>query len=154
MNDGDRSRFAQALLLMAEVFNESISEARAEGYFESLRDLSITSIENAVKSAMKTEKFFPKPVELRQKAAPHLEGQLTYGWSRLIQEFDRAKSLGVRPMLYDLEPVVVAVWGSWEKCVAAIEASGRFAWEQPFKLALTANIQARDEAITRKQLNA
>lgn len=66
MRDEDRVEFANGLHVLAETFREPVSEIRSEGYWDALKDLHLESWQFAVRQALKSCRFFPKPVELRE----------------------------------------------------------------------------------------
>lgn len=68
MTEDDRPRFAALVAAVAETFNETVSTARAEGYWLGLSDLPIEAVQAACATAIRESKFFPRPAELRSLA--------------------------------------------------------------------------------------
>jgi hypothetical protein len=68
MTAGDHPAFAELLALLGETFQEPISEARCAAYFDALRDLPLAAVQAAVREALRDCRFFPRPVELRERA--------------------------------------------------------------------------------------
>jgi hypothetical protein len=68
MTAADRPAFAQLLALLGETFREPISEARVAGYWLACEDVPLPALQAAVREALRTCKFFPRPAELRERA--------------------------------------------------------------------------------------
>jgi len=63
---GDKKAFAEAMALLAEVYDREVSEQLVGIYFEALRELSIEELCSAIGNLIKTRVFpsFPKPAEI------------------------------------------------------------------------------------------
>lgn len=117
MTPEDRPRFAGAIGALAEAYRQTISTATIKAYEMGLDDLSIDQIEHAVRKAMRTCKFFPAPIELRE-----LAGELS-GSNRAIvawEEFERAvvRHGGYRSVRFT-DPILTATirnLGGWQRC--------------------------------------
>jgi hypothetical protein len=122
MTDQDDARFAAALLGLAEVLGESLSKHRLNGYFEALRDLDLETVEVAIATAIRTARFFPKPVELRELAGVQAaEDRGPLAWACLF------RAVRSRHSYYEsvrFEPpimrAVVDLWGSWPDACEAL----------------------------------
>jgi hypothetical protein len=68
MTEDDRSRFAELMTMLAAAFREPLEGPRVAAYWAALDDLSIDAIEYAVDRTLRTCRFFPRPVELRDAA--------------------------------------------------------------------------------------
>jgi hypothetical protein len=68
MTDADRPAFLQLLALLGETFHQPITEARIAGYWLGLDDLPLAALQAAVREALRSCRFFPSPVELRERA--------------------------------------------------------------------------------------
>jgi hypothetical protein len=64
MTDDDRPIFAHWLALLSEAFNEPVSEARAAAYWLAFESLSVDVFVHGVREAIRSSRFFPRPVEL------------------------------------------------------------------------------------------
>lgn len=84
MTLADRPAFAKLLAWLQEGLGGEVSEAKAEVYFTVLKDLELTALEAGAIEHARTNKFFPKPVELRDLADP--------GW-RQREESARARAM-------------------------------------------------------------
>lgn len=63
-----KTRFSTAMGLLFETFGETLSGVRLQGYWLALNDQKPEFIEVAVKEAIRTCQFFPRPSELRKIA--------------------------------------------------------------------------------------
>ena len=68
MTERDSDRFRLLMVGLAEVFGGDVSEAKLTIYYAALEDLTLETVERAVKLLVKsrTTASFPKPAELRQ----------------------------------------------------------------------------------------
>jgi hypothetical protein len=64
MDERNSIRVIAAVNALAEFYGESLSDIRLELYVGALEDLTADQVEQAAKLAIKTSRFFPKPVEL------------------------------------------------------------------------------------------
>lgn len=71
MTDDDRKTFAGLMARLATVYREALSDVLLEAYWEALDDYELEYLAPAVAEIIRTAKWFPKPVELRD-AASHL----------------------------------------------------------------------------------
>lgn len=153
MTERDRPAFAEAMYLLGETFNEQVSEIRSEGYFDALREFDIAQVNAAVRLALRTCKFFPKPVELRELLLGDREANADAAWSALIAEVRRVGYLGW-PSFDDenIMRTVKDIWGHWHRLCETLPGEGPelVGWIKQFKSAY-GTVQRRDE---RKQLEA
>jgi len=61
----DRQRFARCLAMLAVTFNKTVSEAKADAYWEALSDIPIDLIELGARRLLKTAPHFPAPSKWR-----------------------------------------------------------------------------------------
>jgi len=64
MTPDERPLFASTLALLAEAFNEPVSEARAAAYWMALEHASLEVVTQGIREAIRSSRFFPKPVEI------------------------------------------------------------------------------------------
>lgn len=64
MDHGDKNQFTRLMAVLGEVFSKEISPELAEIYYHTLEPYSIAEVTGSVGNAVRTLKFFPKPVEL------------------------------------------------------------------------------------------
>lgn len=118
MTNQDAGEFFRRLAVLSELFQgqgAAFSDAKAELYFEALRDLSLPQVLRALNEAVRTCTFMPKPAELRTLAIGDDEDTTELAW----QEYKRlARAVGGygSPTFTDpaLADAVQAVFGSWE----------------------------------------
>lgn len=151
MTEVDRPAFARALFVLGETFNEPISDLRAEGYFDAMRDFSLEEASAAIRVALRTCKFFPRPVELREMVEGDTDANADQGWAEVIREVRRVGYLGT-PMVAD--PVALAavrdVWGSWRRLCETLPGEGPelVGWMKQFKSAYRSQgVRARTDAL-------
>ena len=91
MNTPDRLPFFKALMLLAVTLKEDMPDARLEGYWIALRDLELANIEWAVRDLLGSVRFFPKPVEIRERcelASGHLPPEEAWALVASLEEED------------------------------------------------------------------
>jgi hypothetical protein len=151
MTETDRPAFARALFVLGETFNEPISDLRAEGYFDAMRDFSLEAANAAIRVALRTCKFFPRPVELREMVEGDADTNADQGWAEVIREVRRVGYIGV-PVFTD--PTALAtvrdVWGSWARLCETLPGEGPelVGWMKQFKSAYRSQgVRARTDAL-------
>ena len=135
MTESDKPRLARVLAVLAETFNETVSEVRAEGYLMGLVDLSIEQVESAAKAALKSSKFFPRPAELRELAVGSVEDHAELAWSKLLNEVSRVGSYGTPKLPDECHDVMVRLWGTWGHLCQTLPSEGPelLGWAKRFK---------------------
>lgn len=78
MTENDRKRFSEILAVLCEVYNQDITETKTKAYWEALNDIDIDVISQNATKHLKTEKFFPRPSELRLGESDEDIGMLAY----------------------------------------------------------------------------
>lgn len=96
MNPEDRPAFAVLLYGLGEVYNESVSEDRAELYFIALEDLTLEQVRVAAKQFLKGKghQFFPKPADLIEAALGNVDDQAETAWQHVLREIRRVGWVG------------------------------------------------------------
>lgn len=122
MTRSDQEAVAKSLGIAAEVFNEALSDLRVEAYLEALADLDGPVLVAAIREAVRTKTFFPKPAELREIACGKPEDRADLAWVRLQRAFGVVGYYGQPDFSDDpaLELAVKAL-GGW-KAACSIEA--------------------------------
>lgn len=122
MDSNDAPEFTARLIALAEVFDVKLSPARQALYFEALADLDAPDVFDGMAEALKSCKFFPKPVEIREFAHGTPAQAAEEAWLRLralisergaYREPDLENDDGT---LYDS---MISVFGSWRGACAA-----------------------------------
>ena len=138
MTEADREALAEALHVLGEMFNERVSTIRAEGYFDALRDYAIEDVNRAVLMALRTCRFFPRPVELRELLCGDPNANTDAAWSTVVREVRRVGYLGTP--CFDGARVMRAItdtWGSWQRLCETLPGEGPelLGWVKQFKSA-------------------
>lgn len=146
MTERDRPQFAEAMHAMAETFNEPVSEIRAEAYFDALRDLPLERVNAAVRLALRTCRFFPKPVDLRELVEGSADQRADFAWGEVLSQIRRVGYMGT-PTFIDpsVAETVRQVWGHWRRLCETLPAAGPelVGWMKQFKAAY-GTVSARD----------
>lgn len=85
METTDRRRFVAIIQTLCAAFHVDATEPLLEAYWGALADLPIHDVERASTTALRTAKFFPRPAELRETAAPapDLKIQAQEAWTAI-----------------------------------------------------------------------
>lgn len=135
MTAQDRPMFVRGLMVLGEAFNEPLSELRIEAYFDALSDLPAQDVLSAMRSAIKAESFFPKPVQIRNIAQGSTSDRAELGWAELTSAVRRFGSWTF-PIFDDpnVMPTINALWGSWQRLCETLPAEGPelIGWRKSF----------------------
>ncbi|OFX02723.1 MAG: hypothetical protein A3E78_15505 [Alphaproteobacteria bacterium RIFCSPHIGHO2_12_FULL_63_12] len=71
MTNGDREAFVTLMAKLAAVYREALDDALLESYWDALKDYELEYLEPAVAYVIRTSRWFPKPVELRETASQY-----------------------------------------------------------------------------------
>lgn len=85
MQPADRQQFATAMYTAGEVFNEPVSEIRIEAYWHALVDLEIEGVLSAITYGIKSERFFPRPADIRNAIMGTAEERAEKAWSQIAR---------------------------------------------------------------------
>lgn len=137
MTGADRPRLARVLAVLGETFNEPVSDLRAEGYYEGLKDLDIAAVEAGAMLALKTAKFFPRPAELREFALGNADDAAEIAWAELLAEVRRVGYLGTPTLSAQTMDAIRDLWGSWAHLCATLPGEGPelLGWMKQFQIA-------------------
>ena len=114
MTDAERPEFGNILAVLSQMFNESVSEMRAEAYWIALRDCELSALKHAALKAMQSLKFFPKPAELRELLDGAGEDDAEKAWQQYKAEARRVGGYNSPTLDAALAETLVVVFGSWE----------------------------------------
>lgn len=135
MTNQDRPAFLRGLLVLGEAFNEPVSDLRIEAYFDALSDLPVMNVLSAMRSAIKAESFFPKPVQIRNLALGSTSDRAELGWAELTSAVRRFGSWTF-PIFDDpnVMETIKALWGSWQRLCETLPAEGPelIGWRKSF----------------------
>lgn len=135
MTNQDRPAFVRGLLVLGEAFNEPVSELRIEAYFDALSDLPVSDVLAAMRGAVRSEAFFPKPVQLRNVAQGTTEDRAELALGDTMKAIRRFGSWTF-PIFDDpnIMPTINALWGSWQRLCETLPAEGPelIGWRKAF----------------------
>jgi hypothetical protein len=144
MTDEDRKGFAELLLVLAETFNEPVSDVRARAYFQALRDLELEDLTIAANQWIARKgRFFPKPAELRELLEGATEDRGMGAWRELTEEIRRVGYYGTPKLSPATDEAMRATWGSWQAVCRGLPAPGSTQFDFEHKR-FVANFTARD----------
>jgi hypothetical protein len=136
MTDADRVAFAEGMFLLGETFNEPISDVKTEAYFEALSDFEIAAVLAAIRGAVKSSKFCPRPVDLREQLEGNASDNADLAWGEVVKQIRRVGWCGV-PTFADpkILPALEAVWGTWRNLCETLPGEGAelVGWVKQFK---------------------
>jgi hypothetical protein len=120
MTSADAVRFAELMLALSETYREKVSDLRAELYLDALRDLPIESVEKAVRLAIRTLKFFPKPVELRELVTGNTDDEAAREWALVQREVSRVGYMRQPNLPPATMEAIRVVFGSWRSLCGSL----------------------------------
>jgi hypothetical protein len=147
--------FVEAMLLLGETFNESISEMRIEAYWAALSDLEPDVVLKGMRLAMGTCQFFPKPVDIRSAALGSTADRAEGAWAAMM---DAVRRCGYARFPTFEDPAVMdtikAVWGSWSRLCETLPADGPelVGWRKSFLAAYGSTDRRLSSAATLDRL--
>jgi hypothetical protein len=152
MTAEDRVAFAEAMYLLGETFNEPVSDIRTEAYFDALCDRTLADVNIAVRAALRSCKFFPKPVELRELIDGSTADNAEVSWGAVLREVRRVGYYGVPNIDARQMRAVRELWGSWQRLCETLPGEGPelLGWAKQFK----AVYQATERIDESKQLTS
>ncbi len=114
MTNDERPAFGKLLVMLSQMYNETISEMRAEAYWIALRDCDLNDLQQATMKAMQSLKFFPKPAELRELLSGAGEDDAEKAWQLYKAEARRVGGYASPTLDAALAETLVLVFGSWQ----------------------------------------
>lgn len=137
--DADRLRFAEALFVLGDVFNEPVTDARAEAYFDALKGYDTARVLATLKAAISTSKFFPRPADLREMLDGDAGMAADAAWAAVQREIRRVGYLGSPSLDERALEAVKSVFGGWARMCERLPADGPelLGWMKQFKQTYT-----------------
>lgn len=130
MTAKDKTRLSVALTGLAEVFNEPMTEAKIEAYLYALGDLAIDDLEAAAAVALRTCRFMPRPVELRELVEQRTGGDAEAEWDELVAAVRAEGAYNPRDAEARLSPatwqLVHRMFGAWRTCCERLPLIGTY----------------------------
>ena len=126
MNSTDRAACGAALIAAAELYNQPLSDMGLEVYLEALDDLDwVTQIEPALQRCLQECQFFPKPVDIRQRAGVDVEHMAEMAFTHL-QQLVRTVGIYGTPRFDDpvLALTIQTLFGTWRQCCDQLPGEG------------------------------
>lgn len=120
MTEQDGDRFTNAMLALAEVFKNPVSERLTTTYYESLKDLTIEQFETAAQHVIDTGRFFPKPVELREAVEGNQSDEAALAFAEFQQEVSRVGYMRTPSLQPATMEAVRLVFGGWRQACASL----------------------------------
>src|SRR3954452_23842091 len=120
----------EMLFAMGEVYNEPVSEARAEMCCRALEDLPFESVEAVARRHLQASPFFPKPADLRRVIeAPvdnrQIDDEAEMAWTWLLREVRRVGYIGTPTWPDDItQRGAEGLFGSWRALCERLPATG------------------------------
>ncbi len=144
----DPATIVKGLAALGAVFGKEITDPMVSGYTMGLHDLSDTEFTEAVRLAVETLKFFPKPVELRSlvRGDPkaNLEAEALEAWAEVMRQI-RSEGYYGKPSFDPATAKAVKQLGSWKSlCDKGAEALNT--WGQKQFLAVYEAFEATEKA--------
>ncbi|MDQ3171345.1 MAG: hypothetical protein M3Q55_14515 [Acidobacteriota bacterium] len=108
------------MLALTETFREQMSPLRATLYFDALSALSIEQVEHAVRLAVKSKTFFPKPTELIELVSGSDTEQASEAWTAFCQEVSRVGYTGSPKLPEATLETVRVLFGNWKAACSSL----------------------------------
>ncbi len=85
MDNSDSPKFAKVMIMLCETFDRAPSATLTDIYFESLAEFPIEQVERAAALTIQSCRFFPKPVELRERIEGSTDDRAQKAWTLLLE---------------------------------------------------------------------
>lgn len=92
----DRMAFGLALIGLAEVFGQEMSEPRSNAYWAALAEFDIADVTRGCAVALRTLKFFPKPSELIELIQGSADDRAQAAWNVFLQAVSEGEQCSVK----------------------------------------------------------
>lgn len=149
MSPQDRQGFALLMLGLGETYSEPVSDARMEIYFAALNDLGLEEIRVAAYAHVRSQKFFPRPSELRDAIVGNTEDRAELAWVQLLVLVRNHGYLDPPAAWQDpaLRRAAMELYGGWSALCQNLpcEGAGFTAAAKQFKSTYAAYVR-RDQA--------
>ena len=143
MDNNDRSKFAEAMTGLGEIYGKTVSGILLEMYFDALKKYDLPTVGRAVRDYYTSEKstFFPKPGELITLIEGGSEDRAIQAWSKV----DKAvRSVGSYTSIVFDDKVIMSTidqMGGWvQLCASKDDIDHKFNGER-FKKAYRGNLR-------------
>ena len=135
MNELDVPAFSEALHALSETFNEPMTDVKIEAYFAALGDFDVAPVLAAMRTALRSAKFMPRPADLRELIEGDGEEAATAAWGAVLREIRRVGYLGHPDLDARSLRAVKELFGSWQRMCERLPAEGPelLGWVKQFK---------------------
>ena len=124
MQRSDMAAFGRELIVTAEVFGDTLSEARTLGYFEALMDLPLDAVLAGLRHARRSTRFFPKPAEVRELVQGSVEDRAREAWRCVLGALEHVGTYESVDFGDPLIHAAVEALGGWHQAWAWERADG------------------------------
>ena len=118
MTDSEHTKFCEAMLGLAELFDKELTPTLTETYWNALRDeMTLAQFQSAVKASVKGSTFMPRPAQLIEAAGG---GPDTRASQEFDKAYDAAKSVGQYKPVVFADPATSATiksMGGWHQFI-------------------------------------
>lgn len=116
MKNQELEAFSMAFGVMAEVFNEPISDVKISAYWDCLRDLDHETILQSMSQCVKHSKFFPRPADIRELVEGTRWDKANLQLMKLQREIVSVGRYGTPVLEPEMEMAVFHLGGWWAVC--------------------------------------
>lgn len=124
MQRDDFPAFTEVLTRTAELFGEALSAGRIVTYYDALADLTLADVRAALRSAERTLRWFPKPVEIREALNGTPDDQAELAWARVLHALRQYGSYDsvdfADPVLHE---AIRVLWGGWDQVSGRLQTA-------------------------------
>lgn len=125
MTAADRGQFAGLMAATAEVYGEQLSDARLELYFSALDDLSLEQLRAALSVHVRTQKFFPRPAEIREAVTGSVDDAAEVAWSAVLRLVRSVGFYGQPSWPNEAtRRAALELYGGWQRLCESLPADG------------------------------
>ncbi len=151
MTPADRTRFGQALGVLAVNLGHELTDAEVNAYWDTLRDLPISAVEAACFDLRASATFWPKPSEIIKLTQQSESRRADYAWGEVVHACRNVRT-AAHP-----DPVVEAIvkdlggWGHLGRDLSARDLGFKAKEFRRMYLAAKADEAARERLGGREQ---
>lgn len=128
MDDSDKKKFAQQMMIAAEIYEKEISKEKLQIYFATLINYPIDAVVHGIQSHMRDTKhgtFFPKPADIVrhiEAAGVSQEDRSELAWMEIENAIRMIGSYGTLKLEDKVALAAVKSLGSWKDlCMTDID---------------------------------
>lgn len=128
-------QFAKGLGILAATYRSPLSALQTEAYWSALSDMPAAEWDAAVRVCLRTCKFFPRPVEIREAVSGPASDRADVAWGDVLGEVRRVGYLGTPKLPTGTLEAIRQTWGSWTRLCQTLPSEGPelVGWMKQFK---------------------